>query len=183
MPWSWIAALVAARFGLYLLSSGPLAYGYMGDEFYFLACARRLAWGYVDQPPLGIWMLAAVEPILGSSLLALHLLPTLAHAAAIVLCALLARELGGGRSAQGLAALAVLVASVYLGAASNYSLYIFDVALWAGAALVLARRAGRPGRLPVVSPRRGAARGLRLPRAPGADRGVVAGGEAVYLVS
>lgn len=131
--------LAAVRVGLYLLSSGPLAYGYMGDEFYFLVCARRLAFGYVDQPPLGIWMLAAVEPVLGSSLLALHLLPTLAHLGAIVFCALLARELGGGRSAQGLSALAALVASVYLGAASNYSLYIFDVALWAGAALVLAQ--------------------------------------------
>jgi hypothetical protein len=138
-PWGWIAALVAARMGLYLLSSGPMAYGYMGDEFYFLACAKRLAWGYVDQPPLGIWLLAGLEPVLGSSLPALHLLPTLAHAAAMVLGALLARELGGGRAAQGLAALATLVAPVYLGAASNYSLYIFDVAVWAGAAWVLAR--------------------------------------------
>ena len=27
-------------------------YGYLGDELYFLACSRHLAWGYVDQPPL-----------------------------------------------------------------------------------------------------------------------------------
>jgi hypothetical protein len=138
-PWGWIAAIVAVRMGLYLLSSGPMAYGYMGDEFYFFACADRLAFGYVDQPPLAIWMLAGLEPVLGSSLLALRLLPNLAHAATIVLGALLAREFGGGRTAQGLAALGTLVAPVYLGSASNYSLYIFDVALWAGAALVLAR--------------------------------------------
>lgn len=138
-PWNWLAAIVAVRIALYLLSSGPMAYGYMGDEFYFLACAKHLALGYVDQPPLGIWMLAGLEPVLGSSLLALRLLPTLAHAGSIVLCALVAREFRGGRAAQGLAALAALVAPVYLGAASNYSLYIFDVCLWAAVALVLAR--------------------------------------------
>ena len=27
-------------------------YGYLGDELYYLACSRHLAWGYVDQPPL-----------------------------------------------------------------------------------------------------------------------------------
>jgi hypothetical protein len=111
----------------------------MGAELDFFECAKRLAWGYVDQPPLAIWILAGLEPVLGSSLLALRLLPTLAHAGTLVLCALVARELGGGRAAQGLAALAALVAPVYLGAAGNYSLYIFDVAVWAGAALVLAR--------------------------------------------
>src|ERR1700675_4172349 len=25
-------------------------YGYLGDELYFLACSRHLAWGYVDAP-------------------------------------------------------------------------------------------------------------------------------------
>ena len=25
---------------------------YFRDEFYYLACSRRLAWGFVDHPPL-----------------------------------------------------------------------------------------------------------------------------------
>ena len=33
-------------------------YGWFRDEFYYVSCAQRLAWGYVDQPPLSIVVLA-----------------------------------------------------------------------------------------------------------------------------
>lgn len=137
--WQLLAGLGALRVGLYLLSSGPLAYGYLADEFYYLACAERLAWGYVDHPPLSIALLAGIRTGLGDSLLALRLLPSLAHAAAVFLCALLARELGGGRAAQGLTAVAVLAAPVYLGVSSFYSMNALEPALWAASALVLVR--------------------------------------------
>ena len=35
-------------------------YGWFRDEFYYVACARHLAWGYVDQPPLSIAILAPI---------------------------------------------------------------------------------------------------------------------------
>src|SRR3981081_2016948 len=38
-------------------------YGYFGDELYFLACSRHLAWGYVDQPPL-IAVMVGIERVL-----------------------------------------------------------------------------------------------------------------------
>ena len=50
-------------------------YGYFRDELYYLACARHPAWGYVDQPPLSIWVLWVVMHTLGSSLVAIRLLP------------------------------------------------------------------------------------------------------------
>ena len=35
-----------------LLTNALDSYGIFRDEYYFLACSRHLALGYVDQPPL-----------------------------------------------------------------------------------------------------------------------------------
>ena len=139
VPWRTLSLLVLAELALYLLSSGPLAYGYMSDELYYFDCADRLAWGYVDHPPLSLVLLSGVRAILGDSLLAIHLLPALAACSTVVLVALLARELGGGHIAQSLAGIAALAAPVYLGVAGFYSMNAFEPALWAGAALIVAR--------------------------------------------
>ena len=45
--------LPLAAFKLVVQLSFVTAYGYFRDELYYLACARHLAWGYVDHPPLG----------------------------------------------------------------------------------------------------------------------------------
>ena len=41
----------AYALALYATSFQP-DYGYFLDEFYYLACARHLAWGYPDHPAL-----------------------------------------------------------------------------------------------------------------------------------
>lgn len=131
--------LALLRMALYLLSSGPLAYGYMSDELYYLECADRLAWGYVDHPPLSLALLGLVRSVLGDSLLALRLAPALAGCGTLLLTALLARELGGGRTAQVLAALAAVVAPVLLALTGFYSMNAFEPMLWTAAALLIAR--------------------------------------------
>src|SRR5205823_11695304 len=45
---TWIVAAVVVAFHL----ATATIYGYHRDEFYYLASGRRLAWGYVDHPPL-----------------------------------------------------------------------------------------------------------------------------------
>ena len=114
-------------------------YGIFRDELYYLACADHLAWGYVDQPPLSIFLLAAVRAVIGDSLFALRLLPALAGAALVLVTGLLAREMGGGRFAAGLAATASLVAGVVLAVSSVYSMNIFDLLLVALAMWFVAR--------------------------------------------
>lgn len=139
VAWRLLLGLVLLRLALYALSSGPLAYGYMSDELYYLDCAAHLAWGYVDHPPLSLAVLAAGRSLLGDSLLALRWWPALAHGGTLVLTALLARELGGERRAQGLAGLAVLASPAFLGLSGFYSMNAFEPVLWTGAALLVAR--------------------------------------------
>jgi hypothetical protein len=106
-------------------------YGYFRDELYYLASTEHLDWGYVDHPPLSIALLAVVRALFGDSLPALRALPAAAGAATVFLTGLIARELGGGRTAQGLAALAALMAPVFLGLTGFYSMNALELALWA----------------------------------------------------
>lgn len=114
-------------------------YGLFRDEFYYLACADHPDYGYVDHPALSVLVLLAVRGVLGDSLLAVRLVPALLGATLVVLGALLARELDGGRFAQSLAALAVAIAPQYLAITGFYSMNSFDLVFWALAALLVAR--------------------------------------------
>ena len=89
-------------------------YGIFRDEMYYYACSKHLAWGYVDHPPLTVFIAWFGRHVLGHSPLGVRLLPALAGAALVWLTGKLAREMGGGRFAQALAALAVVVVPMYL---------------------------------------------------------------------
>ena len=52
-------------------------YGTYIDEFYYDACARRLAWGYVDHPPFSIFVLRLVRASFGDSLFAMRAIAAL----------------------------------------------------------------------------------------------------------
>jgi len=82
-------------------------YGIFRDELYYLASSEHLDWGYVDQPPLIALITWVSTRAFGSSLLGLRLLPAVSGAALVWLTGHIAKEMGGGRSAQVLAALAV----------------------------------------------------------------------------
>jgi len=131
-----LLALSGAKLLIHLLLANR--YGYFRDELYFLDCGRHLDWGYVDHAPL-IGLFAKAALLLGGSLPALRVFPAVAGAALVVLTILLARELGGGRYAQSLAGLAVLVAPIYLGIDSILSMNAFEPLFWMGAVYVLIR--------------------------------------------
>ena len=127
--------LALVKLLLHLLTAGN--YGYFRDEFYYITASQRLDLGYVDFPPFVVLATGATRAVLGDSLLALHLLPALAGAAMVVLTGLMARELGGGRYAQGIAALATLVAPNILAYGAWLSMDAFDQLFWVSAAYVL----------------------------------------------
>jgi 4-amino-4-deoxy-L-arabinose transferase-like glycosyltransferase len=113
---------------------GP--YGWFIDELYYRACAQRLAWGYVDHPPLSVGVLAFSRTLFGDSLLALRLWPALALAATALVSSALAQRLGGGAFARTLAALSVLASPVAWVLGSFFSMNAFELLLWPLCALV-----------------------------------------------
>jgi hypothetical protein len=127
--------IAAVKLALHLVAIGQ--YGYFRDELYYLASTEHLHWGYVDHPPLSIAILSVVRGLLGDSLFALRIFPTLCGVATVGLAGAIARRLGGGRFAQGLAALSVCMAPVFLGTARFYSMNAIEQLIWALAALLL----------------------------------------------
>jgi dolichyl-phosphate-mannose-protein mannosyltransferase len=132
-----VACLAIIKLLVHLATAG--VYGLFVDELYFLACGEHLAWGYVDMPPLTALQAWVARTLFGASMLAIRLLPALAGAGLVVVTGALARQLGGRRFAQGLAALAVLVAPGYLFVDSYLSMNSVEPLLWMGCALVLIR--------------------------------------------
>src|SRR5690348_9665587 len=96
-------------------------YDYFRDEFDYLACGNHLAWGYVDQPPLAPLLMKITRLVLGESLRSIRFLPALASSGAVVLAAMIARELGGRRFALVLTAVTVFIAPIYLSAGSLHT--------------------------------------------------------------
>ncbi|WP_326951239.1 glycosyltransferase family 39 protein [Amycolatopsis sp. NBC_01307] len=104
-------------------------YGYFGDELYFLAAGRHLAWGYVDQPPL-LPLLARTMDALGHTPFVLRIPAMLAMLAGVVLTALIARELGGAAKAQTLAAGTFAVSTQFLASGHYLATSTVDPFLW-----------------------------------------------------
>jgi hypothetical protein len=132
-----VTTFALAKLLIHLLTNAFGGYGIFRDEFYYLACAHRLDLGYVDQPPLSIYILAFNGLLFGDSLFALRLLPAIAGALTVFVVGLMARRLGGGTFAAGLACLAAIVSPISLGYDTIYSMNCFDLLLWALGSYVL----------------------------------------------
>ncbi len=104
-PFAWQPVLAAAGLAFVILMATAARYGFHRDELYFLEASRHMAWGYVDQPPLSVGAMWLARHLFGTSLVGIRLFPAVAVAGAVVLAALVCRELGGSRFAQGMTAL------------------------------------------------------------------------------
>jgi hypothetical protein len=113
-------------FALFIYSSTVKPYGFFIDELYFIACSKRLAWGYIDQPPLSIALLALARWIFGNSMMAIRLLPALSVSATVYVSGLITSQLGGSLKSILLTALAVAVMPVLLLFGSFYSMNAYE---------------------------------------------------------
>ena len=133
-PALWLGA---ACFLVHLFANAH--YDVFRDELYFIVCGLHPAFGYVDQPPLIPLIAAASFKLFGTALTPLRFLPALAMSATVALTADLARQLGGGRFAQTLAGLCVLLAPALLAVGVLLSTDCLQALSWLACAWILLR--------------------------------------------
>ncbi len=104
-------------------------FGYYRDEFYFIDCAKHLAWGYVDQPPLAPFVAWLTGP-LGYPVWGLRFFPGVLAGVTVLFAAAIARELGGRTFAQSLACVAVVLSPGLIGLAYGLSTEFLSPAVW-----------------------------------------------------
>ena len=132
----WIGVVALLKTAVNLAVAGR--YGWHIDELYYRAAGKHPALGHVDFPPITPLLAGIADVLFGASLVGLRSLAVLAGAGALVLTALIARELGGGRVAQTIAA-ATVGGTLLLGSNSMFQTVSFDQLMWAGVLFVSVR--------------------------------------------
>ena len=61
-----------------------IGYGYFRDEFYYLACGRHLAWGYVDLAPMVALQARLAETLFGASPTGVRIFSFAAHGVTVL---------------------------------------------------------------------------------------------------
>ncbi|RAU97436.1 glycosyl transferase family 39 [Mycobacterium colombiense] len=108
-----------------------MRYGYYYDELYFIAAGKRLSFSYADQGPLVPLVARGMDWLFPGSFAALRIPAVIAALLVVVVSAVTAWEMGGGRLAQVLAATASSTAPGIVGEATTLSTNVVDTGLWA----------------------------------------------------
>jgi hypothetical protein len=125
-----------------------IGYSYFRDEFYYIACGRHIAWGFVDHGPIVALQARLGEFLFGDSLFAIRILSATAGAVMVFLTGLIAWSLGGRRPAQSLAMFGVICTPQYIGTDGFLSMNSFEPVFWMTCtlALILILRGASPAR-------------------------------------
>jgi 4-amino-4-deoxy-L-arabinose transferase-like glycosyltransferase len=121
-----LMAIAAGTLLVHLLAAGR--YGFNRDELSFLEDARHLSWGYVAYPPLTPFFGRLALGLFGTSLVGFRFFSALVQAVSVVLTGSMAKDMGGGRAAQVVAACASIPFSLGVGALMQYM--SFDYFAW-----------------------------------------------------
>lgn len=121
----WLLGL--ALFLLHMFTNHQ--YGFHQDELVVLDNASNLDWGFVEYPPLTPFLARIELTLFGLSLVSARTFAALAQGIVLILTGLMARELGGRKSAQILAALGAAIAPIALIQGSLIQYVTFDF-LW-----------------------------------------------------
>lgn len=120
--------IASIRFLLHVITNNN--YGFHQDALAFLANGLSLDWGYVAYPPLTPFIGRIGLELFGTSLIGIKSLAALAQCIAMVFTGLMAKELGGGRRAQVIAAIAVGIGLMSLIMSTLFQYITFDYLFW-----------------------------------------------------
>lgn len=124
---------------IYLLTTTFTSYGMFRDEFYYLACANRLDFGYVDHPPFSIWVLALWKSLFGDSMFVIRIVPAIISSIILLMIGLLTIRLGGNKVAVIISTVAFMLSPIFLGMNTFYSMNVFDFFFWISSAYIFLR--------------------------------------------
>ena len=122
-----LVLVAAARVALHIATNGQ--YGFHRDELQTLDDARHLEWGFVAYPPVTPLFGRLELALFGTSLIGFRVFSAAAVGMIMVVAGLTAKELGGNRHVQLLAAVAAGIAPVSLIQGAVFQYVSFDY-LW-----------------------------------------------------
>ncbi len=125
-----LAALVVSKLALHFATNALGPYEFHRDELLYLAMGEHFRPFSMDFPPLVALLSLVASGLFGDSVFAVRLFPALLGTGVMVLAALIARELGGGRFSQGLAAGCVLCTNLFLRSATLFQPVVLDQLWW-----------------------------------------------------
>lgn len=125
-----ILIFLFAKFFIHFYTNAFAGYGIFRDELYLYACTLRPDFGYVDQPPLSIWILSIITGVFGKSVFAMRTFAALFGALAIIPLAKTVKHLGGDSIALTVTLTAFLISPIYLAYCAYYSMNSIDMLLW-----------------------------------------------------
>jgi 4-amino-4-deoxy-L-arabinose transferase-like glycosyltransferase len=123
--------IAAALAGLHIATNGQ--YGFHRDELQTLDDARHLDWGFVAYPPITPLIGRLELELFGTSLIGFRFFSAIAVGLVAMLTGLMAKEMGGSRHIQVLAAVAAAISPVSLIQGAVFQYVAFDY-LWGVAA-------------------------------------------------
>lgn len=126
--WNILLPIALIKLLLHFLTNTN--YGLHRDEYLYISESEHLSWGYMEVPPMIAVIGKIATGLLGNNVFAVRFFPALIGAVSIILVGIMARDLGGKKWAQFIAAIAFLLSPAYLGSNHLFQPVSFNQFFW-----------------------------------------------------
>ncbi len=109
----------------------PYQYGIFRDVFLYISMSEHLGLGYLEVPPISPFVLAIVRYFVDTSYFSMHIIQAILGSAFIIITALMAKKMGGGKIAVLITLACTTFAPQYIGSDANFDYNTFNRLFWA----------------------------------------------------